>query len=183
MSLIVHIGPVGSGKTSSMVRAARAYQGPVYAIRPSLDTRSCPGALSTHDDQFYPCEICPTIDYMLGRRPSPGALLLIDEVQLFPSPNLVRDLIEYVLRQGRFARVEVAGCDFYWTGEPWHPMDDLCAMVGVVQHTAPCAVCGELARYSWRKSGSGELVQIGGTAQYEARCRAHHPRLCGKVEV
>jgi thymidine kinase len=92
----------------------------------------------------------------------------IDEGQFFD-----REIIEAVNRLANGGkRVIIAGLDQDFTGKPFEPMPQLLSIAEFITKThAICVKCGETANYSQRTFESEELVEVGASNKYEARCR------------
>ncbi|MGI8671750.1 MAG: thymidine kinase, partial [Luteitalea sp.] len=101
----------------------------------------------------------------------------IDEGQFFDAglPAVCSTLAD------RGKRVIVAGLDQDYLGRPFEPMPQLLAMAEYITKTlAICMVCGEPANRTQRLVKSDELVLVGATGAYEARCRrCFDPSLAG----
>jgi thymidine kinase len=110
----------------------------------------------------------------IAARLRPGTEVVgIDEGQFFD-----QSLVEVVTRladQG--VRVIVAGLDQDYMGRPFEPMPQLMAVAEYVTKTlAICMKCGAPANRSQRLVAATDRVVVGGSQQYEARCRAcFHP--------
>ncbi len=71
-------------------------------------------------------------------------------------------------------RVLLAGLDTTFANEPFGPVPSLMALADrVTKLSAVCMVCGQPAIHTQRLGQSQELVVVGATGLYEARCRAH----------
>ena len=71
-------------------------------------------------------------------------------------------------------RVIVAGLDLDYRGVPFGPVPALMAEAeDVTKVHAVCTVCGGDASRSQRVVASDDVVLVGATDAYEARCRAH----------
>ncbi|HEY4354796.1 MAG TPA: thymidine kinase, partial [Acidobacteriaceae bacterium] len=94
----------------------------------------------------------------------------IDEVQ-FLSVEVIPLALELVAL-GK--RVVMAGLDTTFANEPFGPVPQLMALADkVTKLSAVCMVCGASAIHTQRLGASQELVVVGATGIYEARCRAH----------
>jgi thymidine kinase len=72
-------------------------------------------------------------------------------------------------------RVIAAGLDMDYRGNPFGPMPELLAVAEEVHKIhAICTSCGSPAAYTQRLIESDELVVVGATGAYEARCRRCH---------
>ncbi len=69
-------------------------------------------------------------------------------------------------------RVIVAGLDTDFMGRPFEPMPKLLAIAEeIIKLLAICARCGNPAVHTRRLVVSEELIVVGATGMYEARCR------------
>jgi thymidine kinase len=93
----------------------------------------------------------------------------IDEAQFFD--ELLVGLAMELVEAGK--RVVLAGLDTTFAGEPFAPMPALMAIADeVVKLSAVCMVCGAPAIHTQRLGASQQLVMVGASGMYEARCRA-----------
>jgi thymidine kinase len=93
----------------------------------------------------------------------------IDEAQFFDG-TLIGLAMELV-QAGK--RVLLAGLDTTFAGEPFAPIPELMAIADeVLKLSAVCMVCGAPAIHTQRLGTSQQLVVVGATGVYEARCRA-----------
>jgi thymidine kinase len=104
-------------------------------------------------------------------------VVAVDEAQ-FLDEGIVR-VVNHLANQGR--RVIVSGTDMDFRGEPFGPIPHLLAIAEQVDKLhAICVVCGELATRNQRlidgspAPAEGPTIQVGGSEQYEARCRRCH---------
>jgi thymidine kinase len=68
----------------------------------------------------------------------------------------------------------MAGLDTTFNAEPFGPIPSLMAISDeVTKLSAVCMICGQPAIHTQRLGQSQELVVIGATGLYEARCRTH----------
>jgi thymidine kinase len=106
----------------------------------------------------------------IAERVEPGTeVVAIDEGQFFDAAllDVVNDLA------GRGIRVIVAGLDQDYMGRPFDPMPALLAIAEYVDKTlAICVRCGAPANRSQRLVASTDRVGVGGSEEYEARCRS-----------
>ncbi|MBP8975912.1 MAG: thymidine kinase, partial [Bacteroidetes bacterium] len=69
----------------------------------------------------------------------------------------------------------VAGLDQDYRGKPFGPIPSLLAVAEYITKTlAICAVCGNPADRTQRKTKSQDLIVVGAKDIYEARCRKCH---------
>ena len=105
---------------------------------------------------------------MMARVDLRTEIIGIDEAQ-FLGPEVV----DAVVRLADMSkRVIIAGLDTDYLGRPFHPMPELLAVADEITKTlAICMQCGNPAKHTQRLISSEELVVVGATGMYEARCR------------
>lgn len=169
-------GPMFSGKTEELIRRLRRAQiakQNIQVVKPLIDDRYSRGDVVSHSEQRL--QALPIRDSQeLRDRIQPRVHVLgIDEVQFFDSG--IVDLVEELASDGM--RVVVAGLDIDFRAEPFGPMPRLmCLAEYVTKLLAICMVCGNPAARNQRVSGGAELVEVGASDRYEARCRACYVR-------
>jgi thymidine kinase len=69
-------------------------------------------------------------------------------------------------------QVIIAGLDTDYLGRPFPPMPDLLAHAESITKTlAICMQCGNPAKHTQRLVDSSDLIVVGASGMYEARCR------------
>jgi thymidine kinase len=163
-------GSMFSGKTEELIRRlkrAEIARQKVEIFKSSVDKRYYETAVVSHDENAIRST---AVD-------NSGAILLlsgdvdvvgIDEAQFFDI-----GLIEVCNKLAEMGvRVIVAGLDMDFRGEPFGPVPALMASAEYVDKLhAVCMRCGNLAQYSHRLTGTGELVLLGEKESYEPLCR------------
>jgi len=97
----------------------------------------------------------------------------IDESN-FMGPQLV-EVAQKLADSGK--QVIIAGLDTDYMGRPFVPMPDLLAHAESITKTlAICVRCGNPAKHTQRLRGSEDLIVVGASDMYEARCRAASSR-------
>jgi thymidine kinase len=92
----------------------------------------------------------------------------IDEAQFFD--NSLVEVCEKLANNGK--RVVIAGLDLDFEANPFEPMPALMSIAEFVTKVhAICALCGNIANFSYRLSTDTEKVKLGEKESYEARCR------------
>lgn len=178
-ALEVITGPMFSGKSEELIRRLKRAQiarQRVACYKPDIDLRYHRTHIASHSAQTH--EACPvsSVEHLRGvlfPQLDQIEVVGIDEVQ-FLSPGVIPLLTELV-SLGK--RVIAAGLDMTFTAEPFGPVPALMAMSDkVTKLSAVCMICGQSAIHTQRLGQSQELVVVGATGMYEARCRAHfHP--------
>lgn len=163
-------GSMFSGKTEELIRRMKRAQfahQKVEIFKPAIDTRYSEDDVVTHEGVSIPStpvENSASI-LLLG---SNTDVIGIDEAQFFDE-NLV-DVCNKLAEKG--VRVIVAGLDVDYTGKPFGPMPNVCAIADeVVKVHAICVKCGCQAYISHRIVEGDKQVQLGATNEYEPLCR------------
>jgi thymidine kinase len=172
-SIEVICGPMFSGKTEELIRRVKRAQiakQRVQIFKPAIDIRYDIEDVVSHNSQSIKSEPVETAVEILARLKDSTRVVAIDEVQFFD------DAIIMVITKlaARGYRIICAGLDLDSRAMPFGQMPALLAIADeVVKIHAICTVCGAPATRSQRLVASKELVMIGESDAYEARCRGH----------
>lgn len=163
-------GSMFSGKTEELIRRmkrAKFARQRVEIYKPSLDTRYSEEDVVSHDANSIPSTPVDSSQSILLMA-SDVDVVGIDEAQFF-DPAIV-DVAQQLAARG--VRVIVAGLDMDFSGRPFGPMPQLCAVADDVskQH-AICVRCGALAYLSHRIVAGDRQVMLGEKEEYEPLCR------------
>ena len=169
-SIEVITGSMFSGKTEELIRRLRRAQFAglkVEIFKPSLDNRYSETRVVSHDDKSIistPVDNASAILLLAGDVNVVG----IDEAQFFD--NSIVEVCNTLADNG--IRLVIAGLDMDFMGKPFGPMPALLAIAEYVTKVhAICMRCGNLAQYSFRKSGDEQVVLLGEKKLYEPLCR------------
>jgi thymidine kinase len=92
----------------------------------------------------------------------------IDESN-FLGPGLV-EIATHLADSGK--QVIIAGLDTDYMGRPFSPMPELLSLAESITKTlAICVRCGNPAKHTQRLVESDDLIVVGASGMYEARCR------------
>lgn len=179
--LEVITGPMFSGKSEELIRRlkrARIARQRVACFKPDIDLRYSHAAIASHSQQTHEASPVSSVEHLratLFPQLDEVEVVGIDEVQFLSAGSV--PLASELVSLGK--RVLLAGLDMTFTAEPFGPVPALMAMADkVTKLSAVCMVCGASAIHTQRLGQSQELVMVGATGLYEARCRAHfHPHL------
>jgi len=176
----VIVGSMFSGKSEELIRRLRRAQiarQRVQIFKPAVDTRYAADHIVSHSELRIPSECATSAADLLAHVRDDTEVVGIDEGQFFDVdlPAVATALA------ARGVRVIVAGLDQDYLGRPFEPMPQLLAVAEYITKTlAICMVCGEPANHTQRLVKSRELVLVGATDSYEARCRrCFDPTLAG----
>jgi thymidine kinase len=163
-------GSMFSGKTEELIRRLRRAQIAklrVGIFKPETDNRYHPENIVSHDDKSIPSIAISSAKAILDKV-STVDVIGVDEAQFFDSD--LPDTCDALALQG--TRVIVAGLDMDYLGKPFGQMPALLSKAEYITKLhAICMQCGNIANYSYRKTGNTALLLIGDRDQYEPRCR------------
>jgi thymidine kinase len=164
-------GPMFSGKSEELIRRlrrARIARKRVQVFKPALDDRYSVDEIVSHDDQRMKSEVAASVSEIREKLDGDAQVVGIDESNFF-GPGLV-ELAQQLADAGK--QVIVAGLDTDYLGRPFPPMPELlCLSESITKTLAICMRCGNPAKHTQRLVGSSELIVVGATGVYEARCR------------
>lgn len=166
-------GCMFSGKTTRLIELygnSSADPQERIAVKPLMDTRFGGQHLQSHTGIQLPGhriskpeEIYPLLHEGIQE-------IYIDEIQFF-GEGIYQVLLDLTI-QGK--RIFAAGLDKDYLGNDFGPMPKLMQLANTrIQLTARCEVCGKSARHTFRKAGSDNLILVGHSDLYEARCTEH----------
>jgi len=164
-------GPMFSGKSEELIRRVtrvRIARRPVQVFKPELDDRYSETEVVSHSSLSVRAEPVPDSAALLALVDDDTQVVGVDEAQFFDQ-GLV-EVAEHLARSGR--QVIVAGLDLDYLGRPFEPVPTLVGRAEyVTKALAVCVRCGDPANFTQRTVAGGELVVLGATESYEARCR------------
>jgi len=164
-------GPMFSGKSEELIRRlrrARIARKRVQVFKPVLDDRYELDHIVSHGDQRMEAEVVSGAKEILERMDWRTQVVGVDESNFF-SPDLV-DVVQQLADTGK--QVIIAGLDTDYLGRPFPPMPDLlCLAESITKTLAICMRCGNPAKHTQRLVESSDLIVVGATGMYEARCR------------
>jgi len=176
MSIDLIIGPMFSGKTTTLLSYEKKFQvtkKKYLCINHSFDTRyTKDGKLATHDGKVSSGQHITVSDlneiesYILHTFDA----FIIDEVQFFKG---VDNFVNYWSSKGK--NIVCAGLNSDYKLEPFEPVSKLLPKCDVIKHlTALCVDCGADAPFTERCIESKEQTLVGTGDIYKPKCRKHH---------
>jgi thymidine kinase len=164
-------GPMFSGKSEELIRRITRYQIARLAtqtFKPVIDDRYASDEVVSHSRLSVAAEPVADSAELLHRVHDRTVVVGIDEGQFFDD-----GLVDVVARlAGTGKRVIVAGLDLDYLGRPFEPIPTLMTRAEyVTKSLAVCHRCGGAGMFTQRVIQSDELVVLGATDAYEARCR------------
>lgn len=163
-------GSMFSGKTEELIRRLRRAtiaRQKVAIFKPKIDNRYSEDHIVSHNELKIPSKVVET-PWDIMEQALEAQVVGIDEAQFFDD-DLIK-VCEKLANMGK--RVIVAGLDMDYRGKPFEPIPQLLAVAEYITKThAICVVCGNPANFTQRTTKSNELVVVGASEIYEARCR------------
>ena len=167
----VIVGPMFSGKSEELIRRLRRAEiarQRVQIFKPVIDQRYAPSEIVSHSGLEIRSDNVRNAAEVLAKVEPRTEVIGIDEGQ-FLGAELV-DICTKLADMGK--RVIVAGLDTDFLGRPFEPMPRLLAFAEeITKLLAICVRCGNPAVHTQRLVASEDLIVVGATGMYEARCR------------
>ena len=165
-------GGMFSGKSEELLRRLRRAiiaRQKVQVFKPSADVRHRPERVVTRDLREVSAISVRDSRELRAALAADVQVVGIDEAQFFDHGLI--DLATELADRG--VRVIIAGLDQDFLRRPFGPMPALLSLAEFVDKMhAICVVCGQPAHFTQRTAGGEELVQVGDSESYEARCRS-----------
>jgi thymidine kinase len=164
-------GPMFSGKSEELMRRLRRAmiaRKRVQVFKPVIDTRYSHNEIVSHGDIRMRSEVCDSASDILKTLDWRTQVIGIDEANF-----LGQELIEIASQLADSGKqVILAGLDTDFMGRPFSPIPDLLAHAESITKTlAICMRCGNPAKHTQRLVESEDLIVVGASGMYEARCR------------
>jgi thymidine kinase len=167
----VIVGPMFSGKSEELIRRLRRAEiakQRVQIFKPLIDERYSKTDIMSHSGLGIRSTTVSTPAEVLEKVEPRTEVIGIDEGQ-FLGEALV-DVATHLANMGK--RVIIAGLDTDYLGRPFVPMPRLLALAEeITKLLAICMQCGNPAVHTQRLVASEDLIVVGATGMYEARCR------------
>lgn len=164
-------GPMFSGKSEELIRRlrrARIARKRVQVFKPAIDDRYSIDEIVSHGDQRMKSEPVTGAQEILEKLDWRTQVVGIDESNFFGA-DLV-DVASQLADSGK--QVLIAGLDTDYLGRPFPPMPELlCLAESITKTLAICMRCGNPAKHTQRLVESHDLIVVGASGMYEARCR------------
>ncbi len=164
-------GPMFSGKSEELIRRLRRAQiarRRVQVFKPAIDNRYSPHEIVSHASARMESENVESPAGILTGLDRRTQVVGVDEAN-FLGPGLV-DVAQQLADSGK--QVIIAGLDTDYLGRPFPPVPDLlCVAEAITKTLAICIRCGNPAKHTQRLIESGDLIVVGASGAYEARCR------------
>jgi thymidine kinase len=167
----VIVGPMFSGKSEELIRRLRRAEiarQRVQIFKPLIDNRYGENEIVSHSGLGIRSDLVRTAEEVLERVEPRTEVVGIDEAQFLGDAAV--EVATKLADMGK--RVIVAGLDTDYLGRPFEPMPRLLAVAEeITKLLAICVRCGNPAVHTQRLVASDELIVVGATGTYEARCR------------
>ncbi len=164
-------GPMFSGKSEELIRRLRRSmiaRKRVQVFKPAIDTRYSDDEIVSHGDVRMKSEVVSEAGEILTRMDWRTEVIGVDEAN-FMGPGLI-EVAGRLADSGK--KVIIAGLDTDYMGRPFSPIPELLALAESITKTlAICMRCGNPAKHTQRLVDSNDLIVVGASGMYEARCR------------
>lgn len=164
-------GPMFSGKSEELIRRLRRAEiarQRVQIFKPLIDQRYSDDHIVSHSDLKIRSDSVKDAAEVAARVDLRTEVVGVDEAQF-----LGEGIVDVVIRLADMGkRVIIAGLDTDYLGRPFHPMPELLAVADdITKYLAICMQCGNPAKHTQRLIASEDLIVVGASGMYEARCR------------
>mgnify|MGYP001384343585 CR=1 FL=1 len=163
-------GPMFSGKTEELIRRlvrAQFAKQEVAIFKPKTDNRYSDDYIVSHNKRKIKSIILDSASDIYNFKDK-ADVFGIDEAQFF-GDDLI-DISNNLAKSGK--RIVIAGLDKDYAAKSFGPIKQLLIDAEyVTKVNAICMVCGDPASFTQRISKEKDLVVVGETDKYEARCR------------
>jgi len=160
-----------SGKSEELIRRLRRAmiaRKRVEVFKPIIDNRYSDHEIVSHGDLRMHSQVVTSAAEITQHLDWRSEVIGIDEAN-FMGPQLV-DVAQRLADSGK--QVIISGLDTDYLGRPFAPIPDLLAHAESITKTlAICVRCGNPAKHTQRLRGSDDLIVVGASDMYEARCR------------
>lgn len=164
-------GPMFSGKSEELIRRLRRAmiaRKRVQVFKPVIDNRYSHDEIVSHGDLRMKSEVVKNAQEIIAKLDWRTEVIGIDESNFF-DVNLV-EIAQQLADTGK--QVLIAGLDTDFMGRPFGPMPALlCVAESITKTLAICMRCGNPAKHTQRLVESEDLIVVGASGMYEARCR------------
>lgn len=164
-------GPMFSGKSEELIRRLRRAliaRKRVQVFKPVIDVRYSASEIVSHADSRMKSEVVGNAAEILQKLDWRTQVVGVDEAN-FMGQDLV-EVAQQLADSGK--QVIIAGLDTDYMGRPFPPMPELlCIAESITKTLAICLRCGNPAKHTQRLVDSDDLIVVGATGMYEARCR------------
>jgi thymidine kinase len=164
-------GPMFSGKSEELIRRLRRAmiaRRRVQVFKPTIDVRYSQDEIVSHADSRMKSEVIGDAREILTLTDPRTQVVGVDEAN-FLGEGLV-EVAQTLANSGK--QVIIAGLDTDYMGRPFAPIPDLlCHAESITKMLAICMRCGNPAKHTQRLVESDDLIVVGASGMYEARCR------------
>lgn len=178
-NLTVITGPVFAGKTKKLItyyQELKSSEKKLLAFKPVIDKRYSNTEIVSHDGERVSALAVKNVDEITNFLDKDIEVILIDEVQLFFSDEVI-GYLNNLVKEGR----EVIATGLDWNAfedAPIHSVAGLLAAANkVVKLTGICDICGDKAvRTQWKMEyfPQKQSDYVGGSEKYGCRCLIHY---------
>jgi thymidine kinase len=177
-------GPMFSGKSEELIRRLRRAmiaRKRVEVFKPVIDNRYSDDEIVSHGDLRLKSQVVQSALEIPERIDWRSEVVGIDEAN-FMGDRLV-EVAQRLADSGK--QVIVSGLDTDYLGRPFPPIPEMLALAESITKTlAICVRCGNPAKHTQRLRGSEDLIVVGASDMYEARCRrCFEPGIPKQIEL
>ena len=169
--LKIFTGPMYGGKTTRLLSALERYsyqKKNIALFKPSIDERYSIESVVTHSGVEWAAHRVPNGEEILKQMPFCTDVVAVDEMFMIEgSAEAVIDLY----KSGK--TVLISTLQLSYRAEPFEEVQMIMPFATSVEVCPAVCFCGEDAYFTHRLGEGDELIQVGGSEEYEPRCLKH----------
>jgi thymidine kinase len=164
-----------SGKSEELIKRVKVLQyakANILILKPMIDSRGDATKIMSRNGTYTETKVIKNVNEIDQLLNDKHEVLIIDEAQF-----LTGNIADYCNKKSNEGlKIIISGLDQDYKGVPFGPIPKLLSFAEfVTKLTAICFEChNAAATMTYRKSKTGQVVQIGDLDDYEARCRSCH---------
>lgn len=178
-SLTVITGPVFAGKTKKLIayyQELKSSEKKLLAFKPVADKRYSDTEIVSHNGEKVPALAVKNVDEITNFLDKDIEIILIDEVQLFFSDEVI-SYLNGLVKEGK----EIIATGLDWNAFEDAPINSVAGLLAaadkVIKLAGTCDICGDKAvRTQWKMDyfPQKQSDYVGGSEKYGCRCLIHY---------
>ena len=169
--LKIFTGPMYGRKTTRLLSALERYvyqKKKVALFKPSIDERYSTEMVVTHSGAKWEAYRVPDGESILNTIPADCDIVAVDE--MFMIEGSAEALIQ-IYKSGM--TILISTLQLSYKAEPFKEVQQIMPFATSVEVCPAVCFCGADAHFTFRKGDGSDLIQVGGSEQYEPRCLKH----------
>jgi thymidine kinase len=184
MSLTIYLGPMCSGKTTTLLNIYKNNNNNCIIINSSIDTRTKNTGIWTHDGKQFDGNVIYTDKIMKDNIISDLIkydIILINEAQFIEDLNIsIKHLVDILNK-----KVIIGALDGDYNRKPFLNVQSIIPYAdNILKLKAKCSICNKKAPFTYKRpTNNNQQIEIGGTNIYKPLCRTHYNEKMGNLLI